>query len=80
MDSEAVNKGSSNLSADELLELLNTDKTMGEKSQSGVVTDKVLKYSGLPAVTEQKHIQGIRHEQTLTQTSKTRDNVPSCLL
>ena len=41
LDSEAVNKGSSNLSADELLELLNTDKTLGDKAQSGVVTDKV---------------------------------------
>ena len=41
LDSEAVNKSSSNLSADELLELLNTDKTFQDKAQSGVVTDKV---------------------------------------
>ena len=38
LDSEAVNKSSSNLSADELL---NTDKTFQDKAQSGVVTDKV---------------------------------------
>lgn len=43
LDSEAANKSSSNLSADELLELLNTDKTFQDKAQSGVVTDKVLK-------------------------------------
>lgn len=43
LDSEAVNKSSSNLSADELLELLNTDKTFQDKAQSGVVSDKVLK-------------------------------------
>lgn len=41
LDSEAANKSSSNLSADELLELLNTDKTFQDKAQSGVVTDKV---------------------------------------
>lgn len=41
LDSEAVNKSSSNLSADELLELLNTDKTFQDKAQSGVVSDKV---------------------------------------
>ena len=36
-----MNKSSSNLSADELLELLNTDKTFQDKAQSGVVSDKV---------------------------------------
>ena len=36
-----MNKSSSNLSADELLELLNTDKTFQDTAQSGVVTDKV---------------------------------------
>ena len=41
LDSEAANNSSSNLSADELLELLNTDKTFQDKAQSGVVTDKV---------------------------------------
>ena len=41
LDAEAVNKTSSNLSADDLLELLNTDQTKGDKAQSGVVSDKV---------------------------------------
>lgn len=41
LDSEAVNNSTSNLSADELLELLNTDKTFQDKAQSGVVSDKV---------------------------------------
>lgn len=44
LDSEAVNKSSSNLSADELLELLNTDKTFQDKAQSGVVSDKVFDF------------------------------------
>ena len=37
-----MNKSSSNLSADELLELLNTDKTFQDKAQSGVLSDQVL--------------------------------------
>lgn len=41
LDAEAVNKTSSNLSADDLLELLNTDQAKGDKAQSGVVSDKV---------------------------------------
>ena len=45
LDSEAVNKSSSNLSADELLELLNTDKTFQDKAQSGVVSDKVCSFA-----------------------------------
>ena len=43
LDAEAVNKTSSNLSADDLLELLNTDQAKGDKAQSGVVSDKVIR-------------------------------------
>ena len=41
LDNEALNKTTGNLSADDLLELLNTDQSKGDKAQSGVVSDKV---------------------------------------
>ena len=68
LDSEAVNKSSSNLSADELLELLNTDKTFQDKAQSGVVSDKVPLLAFQTCTLQQFHIIAIipTHNAQLT--------------